>query len=414
MEKKFYPALILSVFLSFSGRAQEADTTNLQTATIQNTAAASNQDAETIAHLTRQVAALSRELKNNTDNINVLMASKDLDAQNRYIIIRQNLENATGAYRLLHTKVLGMKNYQSNRLFEPLVKDLANPESDRLGFRFDQKVTSLVEENVKPKKRNIASRIHEGVSAIANNQVVSLIPVVSPAAQLTNNVMGFLRSTSVMTDDVDQATIAKMESELNSYIHFYNLLAEANTEFDYNLNAQRQELSLLQRQFYDQVRYFAEKAGLEPEARGSQENIEEYLNRLFLSLDQNYIANRLTQFEQKNQSGNRINYDQLLLSDGANDLKDANNRLEEFVGLINQLEFHYNKHYRYTELYAEKIKSALDEAATLGVTEDNIRTQLKTEIDQIRDQTNSDFRAAINMDELTKAKKSIRYTARII
>lgn len=389
---------------------QQQDTVLLET----NEANTQGQDAATIARLNKQIENLTRELKGNTENIHMLMASKDLDAQNRYMIVRQNLENATDAYRLLHTKIQSMINYQSDRLFEPLVKELGNPESDKLGFRFDQKVVSLVEDNVKPKKRNMATKIYDGVTSIANNPVVSVIPVVSPAAQLTSSVMGFLRSTSVMTNDVDQATIAKMENELNGYIRFYNLLAEANTEFDYNLNIQRQELSLLQRNLYDQVRYLAQKVGLEPEVRGEKEDIGEYLNKLFLRLDQNYVTNMFTQFEQKNSSDNRINYDQMLVTDEGNDLKDANNRLEEFVGLINQLEFQYAKHYRYTDLYTEKVKAALDEAATIGITADNIRSQIKTEMDAVQTSTDNDFRTAINMDELTKAKKSIRYTARII
>ncbi len=409
MKKNIY-VLIVMYGLYFSARGQVQDTTLSEN----NTAGIRNEDAQTIALLTKQVESLTRELKNNTENINTLMASKDLDAQNKYSIVRQNLENATNAYRLLHTKIQSMKNYQSSRLFEPLVKELGNPESDKLGFRFDQKVVSLVEDNVKPKKRNMASKIYDGVTSIAKNPIVSAIPVVSPAAQLTSSVMGFLRSTSIMTDDVDQATIAKMENELNGYIRFYNLLAEANTEFDYNLNIQRQELALLQRNLYDQVRYFAEKVGLEPEPRGDKQSIDEYLNALFLRLDQNYIVNQFSQFEQDNRSGNKVNYDQMLVTDKGNDLKDANNRLEEFVGIINQLEFQYSKHNRYTEQYTEKIKAALDEAAVIGITEDNLRNQIKEDLDNIQTATDNDFRNAINMDELTKARKSIRYSARII
>ncbi|PVH24844.1 hypothetical protein DC487_12045 [Sphingobacterium corticibacter] len=407
--KNFYLMVLMTGFC-YSALSQEPDSTLLQNSN-QNM---QSEDAQTIALLTKQVESMTRELKNNTENINMLMASKDLDAQNRYMIVRQNLENATNAYRLLHTKIQVMKNYPSGRSFEPLVKELGNPESDKLGFRFDQKVVSLVEDNVKPKKKNMASKIYDGVTSIAKNPIVSAIPVVSPAAQLTSSVMGFLRSTSIMTDDVDQATIAKMENELNGYIRFYNLLAEANTEFDYNLNIQRQELGLLQRNLYDQVRYFAEKVGLEPEARGDKESVDEYLNKLFLRLDQNYMVNLFSQFEQKNRSGNRVNYDQMLITDEGNDLKDANNRLEEFVGLINQLEFQYSKHNRYTEQYTEKIKAALDEANTTGVTNADTGSKIKTEVDAAQTTTDNEFRNAINLDELSKAKKSIRYTARII
>ncbi|MFD2597787.1 hypothetical protein ACFSQ3_02395 [Sphingobacterium corticis] len=414
MKKNFYLLAISFASTCFGHLyAQGLDSTSNQIA-MATTSETQNEDKLAISQLNKQVSDLVRELKDNTEKINMLMNSKDLDAQNRYTVVKENLERATNAYKLLHTKIQSMKNYQSDRLFEPLIKELGNPESDKLGYRFDQKVVSLVEDNVKPKKRNIASKIYDGVNSIAKNPIVSAIPVVSPAAQLTSSVMGFLRSTSVLTDDVDQATIAKMENELNANIRFYNLLAEANTEFDYNLNIQRQELLLLQRNLYDQVRYFAEKVGLNPEPRGDQEDVGEYMNKLFLRLDQAYVANKLTQFEQKNRSGNRINYDQMLITEEANDLKDANNRLEEFVGLINQFEFQYNKHHRYTELYTDKVNAALDEAATLGVTQDNIRADLKKQMESLRTSTDNDFRSAINLEELTKAKKSIRYTARII
>lgn len=371
-------------------------------------------DSLAIERLSKQIEDLMRDNKVNTDNINMLMTSKDLDSRNRYTIVRQNLENAIDAYRILNAKINHLKSHNSARLFESLVNDLNNPESNRLGFRLDQKIVGLVQDNIKPKKRNAATKIYEGVNYIAKSPILGSIPAISPAANLTVSVMGFLRSSSVVTDGVEQATITKLEEELNGYIRYYNLMNEANTEFKYNLNIQKQEIGVLQQGLYEQVEFFAKNIGYNFQPKSDREELGDYLNRLFGNLNRAYVTKVFNELEKAHTSGNRINYDQILNSAKGNQLKDINNRLEEFIGLINQYEFQYNTHFRYHSLYSEKMKSALDEAVKMGITKSSLVDDIKAEFEKLQRQTDVDFKASIHIDELLIAKQSIRYTARVL
>lgn len=371
-------------------------------------------DSLMIDRLTRQIDDLMRDNKTNTENINMLLASKDLDARNRYGIVRQNLENSIDTYRILNARINNLKSHNSARLFESLVNELNNPESNKLGFRLDEKIVSLVQENIRPKRKNVANKIHEAVNHIAKSPILGAIPVISPAANLTSSVMGFLRSTSVVTDGIEQSTITDLESQLSGYIRYYNLMNEANTEFKYNLNIQKQEIGVLQQSLLEQIGFFAQSVGYMMPLKPDREELGAYLNRVFAAFNRAYVTNVFAELERAHTTGGRINYDQILLSAQGNQLKDVNNKLEEFIGLINQFEFQYNTHFRYNSLYAEKMKTALDEAVKMGITQVTLVEDIKTEFEQLQNRTDVDFRTSIHIDELLQAKQSIRYTARVI
>ncbi len=146
---------------------------------------------------------------------------------------------------------------------------------------------------------------------------------------------------------------------LHKYIQYYLALNESTSYFMNNVELQTNELGILQQKLYDQLLFFSMTLKYPNQVKSQEEDIGEYMTNLFNHFNNKYVEDLLENAEKMNTNKGVLSYDNILISNNGN-LKEANNRLEEFIALINQFEFQYNNYININEQYYKKVLNSLD------------------------------------------------------
>lgn len=370
-------------------------------------------DSTVLINLQKQVDDLLQQNQANSERINTLITSKDLDSKLKYEIVRSNLKNGLATFKLLNEKINFLKSRQKDNKLDAVVNDLHNPHSNSLNFKFDEVIKDLVKQHIQPKKKNIAGNIIQSVNEITKSPILGSIPTIAPAISISNAVLGLLRSTSIFNDDVDYKKIDAFEKELHKYTQYYLTLNESTTYFKTNVELQSNELGILQQKLYDQLLFFSMTLKFPNQIKSQEEDIGEYMTNLFNHFNNKYVENLLENAEKTNTSRGILSYDNILISNNGN-LKEANNRLEEFIALINQFEFQYNNYININEQYYKKVLNSLDIAKQNGIASADLIENKKKEIIALKEDALKQFKISINLPDLLLNKQSIKYTARIL
>lgn len=370
-------------------------------------------DSTVLINLQKQVDDLLQQNQANSERINTLITSKDLDSKLKYEIVRSNLKNGLATFKLLNEKINFLKSRQKDNKLDAVVNDLHNPHSNSLNFKFDEVIKDLVKQHIQPKKKNIAGNIIQSVNEITKSPILGSIPTIAPAISISNAVLGLLRSTSIFNDDVDYKKIDAFEKELHKYTQYYLALNESTTYFKTNVELQSNELGILQQKLYDQLLFFSMTLKFPNQIKSQEEDIGEYMTNLFNHFNNKYVENLLENAEKTNTSRGILSYDNILISNNGN-LKEANNRLEEFIALINQFEFQYNNYININEQYYKKVLNSLDIAKQNGIASADLIENKKKEIIALKEDALKQFKISINLPDLLLNKQSIKYTARIL
>ena len=415
MKKSFFFILLISHSSIFSQTFQSSDSLIIKELIEQiKTLKASN--TQISQELLQKVNVLTSNNETNTQTVKTLLSGREYDSKTKYEIINQNLINAVETFELLSSKTVNLKSRNASNSFELLIKELNNPQSDALGFKFNETLLSLVNLHIQPKKKNKGKKILEAIEGIIKSPIVTNIPTLTPAVSISNSVIGILRSTSIFEEKVDNEKIKNFEVDLNRYIQYYTALSDANQAFKFNLEHQKDELGILQQNIYEQVVFFAKTLKYPVQPKGPNEDIGEYLNNLFKDFNRTSIEQQFTtletQYTDVTTDGKKIKYDDLLKKEPY--LKDANNRLEEFIVLTNQFEFKYNEYFDILEQYTNGVTKALDTAQSNGIATSEIVTKKKEEFEKKKVEAVGGIKTSINISQLKISKQKINYTARII
>lgn len=370
-------------------------------------------DSTVLINLQKQVDDLLQQNKANSERINTLITSKDLDAKLKYEIVKGNLKNGLATFKLLNEKINFLKSRQKDNKLDAVVKDLHNPQSNSLNFKFDDVILELVKQHIQPKKKNVAGKILQSVNEITKSPILGSIPTIAPAISISNAVLGLLRSTSIFNDEVDYKKIDAFEKDLNKYIQYYLALNESTSYFKTNVELQTNELGILQQRLYDQLLFFSMTLKYPNQVKSQEEDIGEYMTNLFNQFNNKYVEDLLENAEKLNTNKGVLSYDNILISNNGN-LKEANNRLEEFIALINQFEFQYNNYININEQYYKKVLNSLDIAQQNGIASADLVEKKKKEIIALKEDALKQFKISINLPDLLLNKQSIKYTARIL
>lgn len=370
-------------------------------------------DSTVLINLQKQVDDLLQQNQANSERINTLITSKDLDSKLKYEIVKGNLKNGLATFKLLNEKINFLKSRQKDNKLDAVVKDLHNPQSNSLNFKFDEVILELVKQHIQPKSKNVAGKILQSVNEITKSPILGSIPTIAPAISISNAVLGLLRSTSIFNDDVDYKKIDAFEKDLHKYIQYYLALNESTSYFMNNVELQTNELGILQQKLYDQLLFFSMTLKYPNQVKSQEEDIGEYMTNLFNHFNNKYVEDLLENAEKMNTNKGVLSYDNILISNNGN-LKEANNRLEEFIALINQFEFQYNNYININEQYYKKVLNSLDIAQQNGIASADLVEKKKKEIMVLKEDALKQFKISINLPDLLLNKQSIKYTARIL
>lgn len=367
----------------------------------------------TIKRIMDELQRVADSDKQNAKAIDALSQGREIDNITKYELIKNNLINASETYYLLNKKVVDLKSRTTTSNLDVFITSLNNPESKELGFSLSDRVVELVEKVVlkgKSNKNERNTKLVESTKSIINSPIFKSFTSLTPPLAIASSVMSFLHSVSQNNKAINQKVLQEFEKELNKYVIYYTALNEANQKFEFGLNFNKDQLSLLQDNMYDHLAFTANVLKMPLPPRGNK-TIAESLNEYFIDFRKENVVNFFQKLEEKYAKGKKIDYETLLRENP--NLKEANNQLEDLVLQTKRFENLYNEYFSLLDAYYNKVNHSLRLAADNSLADRGIVDAKQAEFRQLKNDAVQEIQASINMRELTLNVDKVKYRYRI-
>lgn len=370
----------------------------------------------TLQRLIGQLQKMNENERQNATAIRGLLQGKEIDNMTKYSLLKNNLINATQTYYLLNKKIIDLKSRTTSNNLEVFITSLNNPESKILGFSFSERIMDLVKTIIlkgKADKNQRNKSIMEATSSILNSPIFKSFTALTPPLGIANSIMTFFHSVAVNNKAINEGTLKKFETELNKYVTYYTALNEGNQKFEYGLNFNKDQLSMLHQSMYNHLRFTASALGFPPPTIKDNETIGIALNRYFETFNQESVKQFFSRLEQKYTipGTDKVDYERLLRENS--NLKDANNQLEDLVMQTKNFENLYNEYFQLLDSYYDKINKALNLAADNGLADKGLVQEKQQEFKALKSEAVTDIKASINISELKNNTDNIKYRYKI-
>ena len=117
--------------------------------------------------------------------------------------------------------------------------------------------------------------------------------------------MNFLHSVSQSNKAINHKLLQEFEKELNKYVIYYTALNDANQKFEFGLNFNKDQLSLLQDNMYDHLAFTSNVLKMPLPARGNK-TIAESLNDYFIDFKKDKVIDFFQKLETQYTKNNKI------------------------------------------------------------------------------------------------------------
>lgn len=351
--------------------------------------------------------------KQNSQAIESLSRGREFDNITKYNLVKNNLIQASETYYLLNKKIIDLKSRTTTSNLDVFITSLNNPESKELGFSLSDRVVELVEKIIlkgKSDKNERNTKLVESTKSIINSPIFKSFTSLTPPLAIASSVMGFLHSVSQSNKAINHQLLQDFEKELNKYVIYYTALNDANQKFEFGLNFNKDQLSLLQDNMYDHLAFTANVLKMPLPARGNK-TIAESLNDYFIDFRKEKVVDYFAKLEEKWTKGKKIDYEGLL-NDNMN-LKEANNQLEDLILQTKRFENLYNEYFSLLDSYYTKVNHSLRLAQDNGLADKGIVETKQNEFRQLKNEAVQEIQSSINMRELTINVEKVKYRYRI-
>lgn len=368
----------------------------------------------TIKKLIEEVQRITDNDKQNSNAIQALLQGKEIDNITKYELIKNNIINASETYYLLNKKIIDLKSRTTTNNLDVFITSLNNPESKALGFSLSDRIVELVEKIIlknKGEKGEKNGKIVESTKSIINSPIFQSFVSLTPPLAIANSVMNFLHSVSVNNKQINQKSLQEFEKELNKYVVYYTALNDANQKFEYGLNFNKDQLSLLQDNLFDHLSFTATALKFPTPQRGNQ-TLSQTMNDYFFNFTKEKVVDYFNQLEAKySKNGKRIDYESLLRENSS--LKEVNNQLEDLVLQTKRFENLYNEYFTLLDSYYAKVNNSLKIAQDNGLADKSIIDTKQAEFRNLKTEAVAEIQASINIRELYNNTEKIKYRYRI-
>lgn len=368
----------------------------------------------TIRKLLEEVQRITDNDKQNSNAIQALLQGKDFDNMTKYDLIKNNIINASETYYLLNKKIIDLKSRTTTNNLDVFITSLNNPESKALGFSLSDRIVELVEKIIlknKGDKGEKNSKIVESTKSIINSPIFQSFTSLTPPLAIANSVMNFLHSVSVNNKQINQKSLQDFEKELNKYVVYYTALNDANQKFEYGLNFNKDQLSLLQDNLFDHLSFTATSMKFPAPQKGNQ-SLSQTMNEYFIDFRKEKVVDYFSKLEEKySKGGKRIDYESLLRENSS--LKEVNNQLEDLVLQTKRFENLYNEYFTLLDSYYTKVNNSLKIAQDNGLADKSIIDTKQAEFRNLKTEAVGEIQASINIRELYSNTEKIKYRYRI-
>ncbi|WP_341835164.1 hypothetical protein WJU16_19915 [Chitinophaga pollutisoli] len=367
----------------------------------------------TIKKIMEDLQKVSDSDKQNAKAIEQLSLGRELDNITKYDLIKNNLIQASETYYLLNKKIIDLKSRTTTSNLDVFITSLNNPESKELGFSLSDRVVELVEKIIlkgKSDKNERNTKLVESTKSIINSPIFKSFTSLTPPLAIASSVMNFLHSVSQSNKAINHKLLQEFEKELNKYVIYYTALNDANQKFEFGLNFNKDQLSLLQDNMYDHLAFTSQVLKMPLPNRGNK-TIAESLNEYFIDFRKDKVVDFFAKMEAQYTKGGKINYEGLL-RDNPN-LKEANNQLEDLVLQTKRFENLYNEYFSLLDSYYTKVNHSLRLAQDNALADRAIVEAKQNEFRGLKNEAVQEIQASINMRELTLNVDKIKYRYRI-
>jgi hypothetical protein len=416
LNKKKHMNLTRFVFpvmmISFSTSAMAQDTTRFPNTDMRQGVMRS-QDT-TIKKILEELQKVTDSDKQNSNTIQVLMQSREIDNQTKYQLIKDNVINAAETYYLLNKKIIDLKSRTTTNNLDVFITSLNNPESKELGFSLSDRIVDLVEKIVlqgKADKNDRNGGIVESTKSIINSPIFKSFTSLTPPLAIANSVMTFLHSVAQNNKAINKKNLQAFEKELNKYVIYYTALNDANQKFEFGLNFNKDQLNLLQDNMYDHLLFTVTALKMTPPNRGNK-TIAETLNEFFFDFKKDKVVDYFSKLEEKYTVRGKLNYEKLLQENAS--LKEANNQLEDLVLQTKRFENLYNEYFTLLDSYHTKVNNSLKLAQDNGLADKSIIETKQNEFRGLKNEAVNEIQASINIRELYTNVEKIKYRYRVL
>ncbi|RPD38068.1 hypothetical protein [Chitinophaga barathri] len=395
--------LLMTGFVTMTASAQDPEVKPPQVRTADTTIKKILDDLQRVADSDKQ----------NAKAIEQLSLGREFDNITKYELIKNNLIQASETYYLLNKKIIDLKSRTTTSNLDVFITSLNNPESKELGFSLSDRVVELVEKIIlkgKSDKNERNTKLVESTKSIINSPIFKSFTSLTPPLAIASSVMNFLHSVSQSNKAINHKLLQEFEKELNKYVIYYNALNDANQKFEFGLNFNKDQLSLLQDNMYDHLAFTSNVLKMPLPARGNK-TIAESLNEYFIEFRKDKVIDFFQKLETQYTKGNKVNYE-ALLKDNPN-LKEANNQLEDLVLQTKRFENLYNEYFSLLDSYYTKVNHSLRLAQDNALAERSVVEAKQAEFRSLKDEAVKEIQASINMRELTLNVDKIKYRYRI-
>lgn len=367
----------------------------------------------TIKKIMEDLQKVADSDKQNAKAIEQLSLGRELDNITKYDLIKNNLIQAAETYYLLNKKIIDLKSRTTTSNLDVFITSLNNPESKELGFSLSDRVVELVEKIIlkgKNDKNERNTKLVESTKSIINSPIFKSFTSLTPPLAIASSVMNFLHSVSQSNKAINHKLLQEFEKELNKYVIYYTALNDANQKFEFGLNFNKDQLSLLQDNMYDHLAFTSQVLKMPLPARGNK-TIAESLNDYFIEFRKDKVVDFFGKLETQYTKGGKINYEGLL-RDNPN-LKEANNQLEDLVLMTKRFENLYNEYFSLLDSYYTKVNHSLRLAQDNALADRAIVEAKQNEFRGLKNEAVQEIQASINMRELLLNVDKIKYRYRI-
>lgn len=406
--------LWMTGFVTLTAYAQDPETKPPQPQPQQDMKPGQVRTADTtIKKIMDELQKVADSDRQNAKNIEELSRGRDLDNSAKYDLIKNNLIYASETYYLLNKKIIDLKSRTTTSNLDVFITSLNNPESKELGFSLSDRVVELVEKIIlkgKSDKNERNTKLVESTKSIINSPIFKSFTSLTPPLAIASSVMNFLHSVSQSNKAINHKLLQEFEKELNKYVIYYTALNDANQKFEFGLNFNKDQLSLLQDNMYDHLAFTANVLKMPLPARGNK-TIAESLNEYFFDFRKEKVIDFFGKMEEKYTVGKKIDYEKLLRENP--NLKEANNQLEDLILQTKRFENLYNEYFSLLDSYYTKVNHSLRLAQDNALAEKGIVEAKQAEFRQLKDEAVKEIQASINMRELTMNVEKVKYRYRI-
>lgn len=367
----------------------------------------------TIRKLVEEMQRITDNDKTNSNAIQALLQGKEIDNMSKYDLIKYNIINASETYYLLNKKIIDLKSRTTTNNLDVFITSLNNPESKALGFSLSDRIVELVEKIIlknKSDKGEKNSKIVESTKSIINSPIFQSFTSLTPPLAIANSVMNFLHSVSVNNKQINQKSLQDFEKELNKYVVYYTALNDANQKFEYGLNFNKDQLSLLQDNLFDHLSFTATSLKFPAPQKGNKP-LSQTMNEYFYEFKKEKVVEYFGQLETKYTKNKRIDYESLLRENP--NLKEVNNQLEDLVLQTKRFENLYNEYFTLLDSYYTKVNNSLKIAQDNGLADKSIIDNKQAEFRNLKTDAVQEIQASINIRELYSNTEKIKYRYRI-